>query len=380
LFPRSKRRHFLSGADERLAKVDSSGLLRNLPKAPIEEEEMYLANSKVVDGWSGFYFCLLWKASDSHLDILEEAYPLESSREQTPDLVAPSSSVWTDMPSTPPEMDGKLYPEKMGKGQSTRSMRGFLMRHLDEILFPRVPKLGLRGSLNMEGWCSFQLYIPALTGSLISFHDLVKMIPPSVDRPGPVECVPYDEVSLVPQPSSAGGEEEASNDYLMGERDEVLGLGLDSWITDICEKQIGSTPYNYLLDEKLDEKHAFLLNGKDLLYCIFIVSEGLRIVPRLQNPPFGCSTLHLHANLPSLVLREQNSQGAEGSCEGFLKKVPGVQSLNLELSWRYVRRLLFLVGLMKLPIDHSPMVHMYPPMQSYLTLAIRLYLARRSRR
>ena len=32
-------------------------------------------------------------------------------------------------------------------------------------------------------------------------------------------------------------------------------------INGICEKYVGSTPYNFMLDEKLDEKDSLLMDG-----------------------------------------------------------------------------------------------------------------------
>jgi hypothetical protein len=52
LFPRSQRRHIGDGERKHSATIDPMKLIRRLSKAPIEEEEIHLFNSQIVDGWS----------------------------------------------------------------------------------------------------------------------------------------------------------------------------------------------------------------------------------------------------------------------------------------------------------------------------------------
>lgn len=60
------------------------------------------------------------------------------------------------------------------------------------------------------------------------------------------------------QPPTLDGGTDAQDDAKL----DQLEVGtLDSWIADVYETQLGSTTYNYMLEEKLDPKDAWLMDG-----------------------------------------------------------------------------------------------------------------------
>ena len=84
-------------------------------------------------------------------------------------------------------------------------------------------------------------------------------------------------VSVRARASSATKEEQGEGTHL-GEpeieqaQNRSLNGDLGTWITDMCDQNVGSLAYNYLLEEKPDEKHAFLLDGKFLTSDELLVS------------------------------------------------------------------------------------------------------------
>jgi hypothetical protein len=100
------------------------------------------------------------------------------------------------------------------------------------------------------------------------FRDVPSLIPPPVDDPQADEAPDVNlggsgatSVKAVASSTVDDATTTTKEADAVHEHDRALNGDLGTWLGDICDKNIGSMEYNYLLEEKLDEKHAFLLDG-----------------------------------------------------------------------------------------------------------------------
>ncbi|KAL4251505.1 hypothetical protein ABKN59_005052 [Abortiporus biennis] len=276
-------------------KLDISKICEMIPHKTLEVEDdmedLYKEHMVVVNGWQ------CYEAPSSPLNA------------PTPSLASCSSQVDTDelLPSSPrPYFFQRLLDAKM-----------------DDYEIPRTEKIGgARTQASMLGQCHG---LSAFLRPLIHADPTIRVITtPKSHSSSPRTLIPE---SMLGQPPSLLGNSDVelliSRRTLDGsddELDEVLKMFGAEHTGNILDRN----PLEIILNERLDEKDGLLMD-----------------LPKLPEPTEHPPSLKLSTSLrnlvnssaPSNVSPTQVSQRTT-PYEGFLRKVKGVASLNIELIWR----------------------------------------------
>ncbi|KAF8515763.1 hypothetical protein BU17DRAFT_93162 [Hysterangium stoloniferum] len=253
-----------------------------------EPEDLATANMLLVDGWS----------------VLTPL--VTTSQNDTPTLRGGSQSSEVDelFALTPPQ-------------QSFLKPSNYFM---DEILIPRSNKPG--------GGKKTNKLAEVEQSNLVTF--LTPMLPPVPEVPDahppvtPSRTSPPVSVSMLGQPPSPSGSvPNASDSMLDFHKEDDVGLG--ALITKLCAPLGGQPAEDWILNERIEEKETLMMDVR-------ILKD-----PHIHPPSPSCPTVPTSARalLCSKKNKEQpNIPNIEGPTVACLKKATGVQSLNIELTWR----------------------------------------------
>lgn len=104
-----------------------------------------------------------------------------------------------------------------------------------------------------------QFWADDISRQASSLSDLYEKIPRLPEEVKESEEAVLDTMSIIPQASVMGDDNDSLADVERLARPEEDTL--DSMINKICDSYLNGTQYDFLIDEKLDEKHAYLVPG-----------------------------------------------------------------------------------------------------------------------
>ncbi|KDQ63007.1 hypothetical protein JAAARDRAFT_202531 [Jaapia argillacea MUCL 33604] len=281
-----------------------------MPKVKVEEEneDLYMQHMLVVDGWRESIHPLRFGRIDR---------PAKMTRSET---IAPTSS-----PSsfgTPSLGDDTSQIDELfllsPQDSKKQPIEALMSARMEDVLVPREERLGAshKPTKRMGDGKSLASFLSPLLQAPRPSHPRIVTTPKSHPS-SPSNCITASMLGQPPSdledPGDLGGMSRWNNNLSSSDDfDALLGKVY-------AGAQIGD-PMQLILQEKLDEKESLLMDGEFFRYILStdipIDLRSLVIPPRKKNVPEG------------------NTQEESLSKFAYLKKVKGIQSLNIELSWR----------------------------------------------
>ncbi|KAJ3540953.1 hypothetical protein NM688_g6155 [Phlebia brevispora] len=270
-------------------------LLPTVPEDQDSEEEIYKQHMVIVDGWQAFQF---------------PSSPLTAS---TPSMGSCSSQIQ--------EVDEFFLPSPPG----TSYRRELENARMDDIEIPRCKRTGSTQDYTGNGLGEGQSLSAFLSGFQLSQAADLHVSSKLCQSPS---SAPISE-SMVGQ----FGDLDALNGLCLKQfeerdalpsTDDVGSDDIGCLLQAIFQEELPKDPSELILNEKLDERESLLMD-----------------VPDLSSPTSGAANRsRVPASLSDLLLHTESDLHTKppelhrACSSGFLQRIQGLKSLNMELSWR----------------------------------------------
>ncbi|EED79688.1 predicted protein [Postia placenta Mad-698-R] len=272
-----------------------------VPKAVMkpddDEDDLYKQHMVVVNGWQAF-----------------EA-PSSPTSASTPPLADSSSDIDELFMASPPGSQQPLF-------ESLMSAR------MDDHELPRSERFrGLKPKAKAIGALGEGQSLVSFLEPLVSSRPMLETEAKIITTPKSHPSSPHTTItmSMLGQPPTVDdtGEDSAVTGYRISSED----LDLDVLLEKVCGERTGNQNFrDIILREKIDEKDSLLMD-----------------VPVMRPPnEHSLTDIFLPTHLAGLLMSPTSAPAQpvveslkhESVHHGFLKKVKGLQSLSIELSWR----------------------------------------------
>ncbi|KAF8588344.1 hypothetical protein K439DRAFT_1658555 [Ramaria rubella] len=272
-------------------------------KVKVEDEEQDMAKEHMllIDGWSQYL---------TLPNVMAPPPTSQSNTSNTPSLDSGSQSSHVEVD----ELFALTPPREPHLGM-------FSIEKMDECLIPRSrkPGGGRKKAIFSEPEQSLSSFLPALLPPVLEYIESE----PQVTLHGS----PPISLSILGQPPSPSKSISIAHDNAQNavphpaenEGHHTLDTGLDALIAKLCVPVSGQSPAELIMRERISDKETLMMD-------VPVLKE-----PHLHTKSQFCPTMP--NSVRSLIATKNLTQNLEPST-AYLTKAVGLQSLNIELSWR----------------------------------------------